>query len=56
MSSYKRMQLDLDLSPSIILKSKKIKDFNVKMDALNLIGQKVRNILGCTGTENNFMN
>ena len=50
------MQIDPKLSPSTQLKSKWIKDLNIKPDALNLIEEKVRNSLEDIGTGENFLN
>jgi hypothetical protein len=44
------------LSPCTQLKSKWIKDFNLKPDTLNLIEEKVGNSREHIGTGNNFMN
>ena len=43
MSTCRRMQIDPYLSPCTKLKSKWIKDLNVKADTLNLIEEKIRN-------------
>ena len=56
MSTYKRMKIDPYLSPCTKLKSKWIKDFNIKPDTLNLIEEKVENSLECIGTGDNFLN
>jgi hypothetical protein len=50
------MQIDPYLSPCTKLKSKWIKNFNEKLDALNLIEQKVGNSLKLIGTGDNFLN
>ena len=52
MSECKRMQIDPYLSPCTKLKSKWVKDLNTKPDTLNLIEEKVRNILEHIGTGN----
>jgi hypothetical protein len=43
----RKMKIDPYLSPSTKLKSKWIKDLNIKPDKLNLIEEKVR--AGCSG-------
>ena len=48
------MQIDLYLSLFTKLKSKWIKDLNIKPDTLKLI-EKVDNGLECTGTGDNFL-
>jgi hypothetical protein len=53
-SAYRRMQSDL--SPCTKVKSKWIKDLNIKPDTLNLIEQKVGNSLQHIGTGDNFLN
>ena len=42
-------------SPYTKLKSKWIKDLNIKLDTLNLIEEKVRNSLECIGTGDGFL-
>ena len=44
------------LSPCTKLKSKWIKDLNIKPDTLNLTEEKVGNNLELIGTEGNFLN
>ena len=44
---YRRVQIDPYLSPCTKLKSKWIKDLNIKLDILNLIEKKVGNSLEC---------
>jgi hypothetical protein len=44
------------LSPCTKLKSKWIKNLNIKPDTLNLIEEKVENCLECIGTGDNFLN
>ena len=44
------------LPPCTQLKSKWIKDLNIKPDTLNLIEEKVGNSLECVGTGDNFLN
>jgi hypothetical protein len=55
LSAYRRIQIDPHLSPCTKLKSKWIKDLNIKTDTVNLIGGKVRNCLECFGTGDNFL-
>jgi hypothetical protein len=50
------MQIDPYLSPCTKLKSKWIKDLNIKLDTLSLRKEKVGNILEPVGIENNFLN
>ncbi|KAL6089409.1 hypothetical protein STEG23_038281, partial [Scotinomys teguina] len=50
------MQINPDLSPCTKLKSKWIKDLNVKPDILNLIEENVRNRLEIFDAEDNFLN
>jgi hypothetical protein len=56
MSAYRRMQIDPYLSLHTKLKSKWIKDLNIKLDRLNLIEEKVGNSLDHIGTGDNFLN
>ncbi|KAL6061464.1 hypothetical protein STEG23_034784 [Scotinomys teguina] len=51
-----RMQIDPYLLPFTKLKSRWIKDLNIKPDTLNLIEEKLGNSLECTGTEDNILN
>jgi hypothetical protein len=44
------------LLPHTKLKSKWIKDLNIKLDTLNLVGKKVENCLEHIGTRENFLN
>ena len=48
MSTRRRLQKDLYLSPCTKFKSKWIKDLNINPAALNLIDEKVRSSLECT--------
>jgi hypothetical protein len=48
------MKIDPYLSPCTKLKSKWIKDLNIKLDILNLIDKKVRNALEHFGKEEKF--
>jgi hypothetical protein len=50
------MQLDPHLSPCIKLKSKWIKDLNIKPETLSLIEEKVGNRLEHIDTGDNFLN
>ena len=50
------MQIDPYISPCTKLKSKWIKDFNIKLDTLNLIEEKVGNSLEHISTEGNLLN
>ena len=50
------MKIDPHLSPCTKLKSKWIKDLNIKPDALNLIEEKMGNSLELIGTGGNFLN
>jgi hypothetical protein len=50
------MKIDPYLSLFTQLKSKWIKDLNIKPDTLNLIEEKVGNTLKYIGTRDNFLN
>jgi hypothetical protein len=50
------MQIDPYLSPCTKLKSKWIKDLNIKLDTLSLIKEKMGNTLQHLGTGDNFLN
>ena len=50
------MKINPYLSPCIKLKSKWIKDLNIKPDTLNLIEEKVEESLELFGTEGKFLN
>jgi hypothetical protein len=56
MSTCRRMNIDPYLSPCLKLESKCIKDFNIKLDTLNLIEDKVGNTLECIGIGDYFLN
>ena len=56
MATCRRMQIDPYLLPCTKLKSKWIKDLNIKPDTLNLIEKNVGNSLECIGTGDNFLN
>ena len=49
-STCRRMKIDPYLSPCTKLKSKRIKDLNIKPVTLNLVEEKVRNTLERIGT------
>jgi hypothetical protein len=51
-----RMKIEPYLSPCTKLKSKWIKDLNIKPDTLNLIEEKVGKSLECISTGDNFLN
>jgi hypothetical protein len=58
-STCRRMQIDLYLSPSTKLRSKRIMDLNIKSDTLSLIEEKVgreRESLKHVGTTEIFLN
>ena len=55
-STCRRMKIYPYLSPCAKLKSKWIKDLNIKPATLNLIEEKVGSILECVGTGNHFPN
>jgi hypothetical protein len=52
----RRMKNDPYLSPCTKLKSKWIRDLNIKPDTLNLIEEKVGKSLELIGTQGNFLN
>ena len=56
LSVCRRMKIDPYLSPCTKLKSKWIKDLNIKPDTLNLIEEKVGKSLELIGTGGNFLN
>ena len=56
MSTCRRMKIDPYLSLFTQLKSKWIKDLNIKPDTLNLIEEKVGNNLERLGSGDNFLN
>jgi hypothetical protein len=49
------MKIEPYLSPCTKLKSKRIMDFNIKPDTLNLIEEKVGKSLHLIGTGGNFL-
>ncbi|KAL6083840.1 hypothetical protein STEG23_038388 [Scotinomys teguina] len=53
---HRRLQIDPYLSPCTKLKSKWIKDLNIKPVTLNLIEEKVGSTLECIGTGDHFLN
>ena len=50
------MKIDSYLSPCTKLKSKWIKDLNIKPATLNLIEEKMGSTLECIGTGDHFLN
>jgi hypothetical protein len=56
MSASRRMQIGPYLLPCTKLKSKWIKDLNIKANILNLLEQKVGNSLEFISTGDNFIN
>jgi hypothetical protein len=52
----RRMQIDMYLLPYMQLKSECSKDFNIKLDTLNLIDKNVGNSLEHIGTGDTFLN
>jgi hypothetical protein len=56
MAARGRVTIDPYLSPCKKLKSKWIKDHNIKLDTLNLIEEKVENILEQISTGDDFLN
>jgi hypothetical protein len=56
MSARRRMQIDPYFSPCTKLKSKWIKDLNIKPYTVNLIYQKVGYSLDLIGARDNFLN
>ena len=50
------MQIDAYLLPYVKLKTKWIKDLNIKQDTVYLIEEKVGEMLELIGTEDNFLN
>jgi hypothetical protein len=55
-STYRRMQIDPYLLLCTKLKSKWIKDLNIKPDTLSLTELKVGNSVGCIGIRDSFLN
>jgi hypothetical protein len=55
-STYRRMQIDPFLSPCTKLKFKWIKDLHIKPETLNLIEEKVEEILKHMGTGERLLN
>ena len=56
MSTCRRMKIDPYISPCTKLKSKWIKDFNIYLNTLNLIEEKVGSTLERIGTGDQFLN
>jgi hypothetical protein len=52
----KRIHIDPDLLSCTKLKSKRIYEFHIKPDTLNLIEEKVGSGIECIGTGDNFLN
>ena len=50
------MKINPHLSPCTILKSKWIKDLNIKLGILNLIEEKMQNFLELIGIGDKFLN
>ena len=55
-STCRRMKINPYLSPCTKLKSKWIKDLNIKTATLNVIEEKVGSTLECSGTGDHFLN
>jgi hypothetical protein len=56
MGAWRRVQVDLFLSPCTKVNSNSIKDFNIKSEKKNdLIDKKVGNNLELIGTEKDFL-
>jgi hypothetical protein len=51
-----KMEIVPYLTPCSKLKTKWIKDFNLKPDTLNLMEGKIRNALECIGPGDSFLN
>ena len=56
MSTCRRMQIDPYLLPCTKLKSKWIKELNIKLDTINLMEEKMGKSLEHIGTGDNFLN
>ena len=56
MSACRRMQIDPYLLPCTKLKSKWIKELNIKLDTINLMEEKMGKSLEHIGTGDNFLN
>jgi hypothetical protein len=56
MSICRRTHIYPYLSPCTKLKSKWIKDINIKLDTLNFIEEEVGNSLECINAGDNFLN
>ena len=50
------LHVDQYLLPCTALKSKCIKEFNIKLDILNLVQKKLGNNVECAGIGDNFLN
>jgi hypothetical protein len=55
MSTCRRMKINPYLSPCTKLKSREVKDLNIKLDMLSVRGGKVGNTLEDTGMGGNFL-
>jgi hypothetical protein len=55
MSACRRMQVNPYLLPCTKLSSKWIKEFNIKLDTLNIIEEKEEKCLECIGIGDNFL-
>ena len=55
-STCRRTKIDPYLSPRTKLKSKWIKDLNIKPATLNLVEEKVGSTVECIGTGDHFLN
>ena len=56
MHACRKMQMDPYLSPYTKLKSKWARDFNIKLDTVNLPGETLEDSLELYGTGDNFLN
>ena len=57
MPTFRTMKIDANLSPNMRVKSKLIKDFNLKLDSKkNLFEEKIRNCVEHIGTRASFRN
>lgn len=54
MSACKKTQIEPYLSPWIKLNLKRVKDFNIKLDSLKLIEEKMENSIEFIGQEKTF--
>jgi hypothetical protein len=56
MSAWKKLKLDLCLSPCTSISSKWIKDLNIRPEILQLVQERARNIPELIGIGNDFLN